>query len=87
MRILRRHADRIGYDNNFTIYDTDDQKTLIKDVCRRLNVDTKKYKERSLLAQISHAKDELVTPDEMLMNAADFNEKRLLRSIGNTRFH
>ena len=57
-------------------YDTDDQKTLIKDVCRRLNVDTKKYKERSLLAQISHAKDELVTPDEMLMNAADFNEKK-----------
>ena len=77
VRILRRHADRIGYDNNFTIYDTDDQKTLIKDVCRRLNVDTKKYKERSLLAQISHAKDELVTPDEMLMNAADFNEKKV----------
>lgn len=77
VRILRRHADRIGYDNNFTIYDTDDQKTLMKDVCRRLNVDTKKYKERSLLAQISHAKDELITPDEMLLNAADFNEKKV----------
>lgn len=77
VRILRRHADRIGYDNNFTIYDTDDQKTLMKDVCRRLNVDTKKYKERSLLAHISHAKDELITPDEMLLNAADFNEKKV----------
>ena len=77
VRILRRHADRIGYDNNFTIYDTDDQKTLMKDVCRKLNVDTKKYKERSLLAQISHAKDELITPDEMLLNAADFNEKKV----------
>lgn len=77
VRILRRHADRIGYDNNFTIYDTDDQKTLMKDVCRRLNVDTKKYKERSLLAQISHAKDELITPDEMLLNAVDFNEKKV----------
>ena len=77
VRILRMHADRIGYDRNFTIYDTDDQKTLMKDVCRRLNVDTKKYKERSLLAQISHAKDELVTPDEMLINAADFNERKV----------
>ena len=62
----------------FTIYDTDDQKTLIKDVCRRLNMDTKKYKERSLLAQISHAKDELVTPDEMLMNVRlILNEKKV----------
>ena len=42
-----------------------------------MNVDTKKYKERSLLAQISHAKDELITPDEMLLNAADFNEKKV----------
>lgn len=78
VRILRRYIDRLGYDNNFTIYDTDDQKTLMKDICRRLNIDTKIYKERSLLAQISHAKDELVTPDEMEMNAAgDFNKKRV----------
>ena len=77
VRILRRYIERLGYDNNFTIYDTDDQKTLMKDICRRLNVDTKLYKERSLLAQISHAKDELVTPDEMEMNAAgDYNKKK-----------
>ena len=78
VRILRRHNDRLGYDNSFTIYDTDDQKTLMKDICRRLNVDTKIYKERSLLAQISHAKDELITPDEMEMNAAgDYNKKKV----------
>ena len=78
VRILRRYIDRLGYDTNFTIYDTDDQKTLMKEVCRKLDLDTKKYKERSLLAQISHAKDELMTPDEMLMNAgADFNQKKV----------
>ena len=78
VRILRRHIDRLGYDNSFTIYDTDDQKTLMKDICRRLNVDTKIYKERSLLAQISHAKDELITPDEMEMNGAgDYNKKKV----------
>ena len=76
VRILRRYIERLGYDNNFTIYDTDDQKTLMKDICRRLNVDTKLYKERSLLAQISHAKDELVTPDEMEMNAAGAYNKK-----------
>lgn len=60
MRILRRHIDRLGYDTNFTIYDTDDQKTMIKQVCKRLNIDTKMYKERTLLSEISSAKDELV---------------------------
>ena len=60
MRILRRHIDRLGYDTNFTIYDTDDQKSVIKQVCKRLNIDTKMYKERTLLSEISSAKDELV---------------------------
>ena len=78
VRMLRRYIDRLGYDNNFTIYDTDDQKTLMKDVCRRLDVDTKQYKERALLAAISHAKDELLTPDDMERNAGgDFREKRI----------
>ena len=76
-RILRRHIDNLGYDTNFTIYDTDDQKSVIKDVCRRLNVDTKIFKERALLSQISHAKDNLITPDQMEMDAAgDFNQKK-----------
>ena len=78
VRILRRYIDRLGYDTNFTIYDTDDQKSLMKDVCRKLNIDTKVYKERSLLAQISHAKDELLTPDDMEMKAAgDYNMKKV----------
>ena len=78
VRILRRHIDNLGYDTNFTIYDTDDQKSLMKDVCRKLNIDTKVYKERSLLAQISHAKDELLTPDDMEMKAAgEYNMKKV----------
>lgn len=69
VRILRRHIDRIGYDTNFTIYDSDDSKSLMKDICKRLNIDTKIYKERSLLSAISSAKDELVTPTEFALRA------------------
>ncbi len=64
VRILRRHIDCIGYQTNFTIYDTDDSKTLIKEVCRDLNVDTKVFKERALLARISAAKNEMITPEQ-----------------------
>lgn len=60
VRILRRHINRIGFDTNFTIYDADDQKQLMKDICKRLEIDTKLYKERFFLNEISHAKDELV---------------------------
>lgn len=70
MRILRRHIDRLGYDTNFTIYDTDDQKTVIKQVCKRLNIDTKIYKERTLLSEISSAKDELVDVREFEVKSA-----------------
>ncbi|MEJ8787670.1 DNA helicase PcrA [Dorea sp. ICN-14282] len=78
VRILRRHIDLLGYDTNFTIYDADDQKTLMKDVCKLLNIDTKVYKERSLLNAISHAKDELVTPEEFLLQVGgDFSQKKI----------
>ena len=78
VRILRRHIDLLGYDTNFTIYDADDQKTLMKDVCKLLNIDTKVYRERSLLNAISHAKDELVTPEEFLLQAGgDFGQKKI----------
>ena len=78
VRILRRHIDFLGFDNHFAIYDTEDQKTVIKEVCRRLNIDTKIYKERTLMAKISHAKDELISPEEMELNAGgDFNEKKI----------
>ena len=49
VRILRRYIDRLGYDTNFTIYDADDQKTLMKEVCKYLQIDTKTYRERALL--------------------------------------
>ena len=69
VRILRRFIDRLGYDTNFTIYDGDDQKSLIKEICKRLEIDTKIYKERSFLGAISSAKDELVSPEEFTLRA------------------
>lgn len=78
VRILRRHIGLLGYDTNFTIYDTDDQKTMMKDVCRLLKIDTKQYKERMLLGAISHAKEELVTPEEFRLNAGgDFGRMKI----------
>ncbi len=71
VRILRRFIDRLGFDRNFTIYDTDDQKIVMRDVCKRLNIDTKIYKEQSILAAISSAKDELTGPDEFLAQHPD----------------
>lgn len=70
VRILRRHIGEIGYDRNFTIYDTDDQKQVIRDVMKRLQIDKKQYPERNLLNAISKAKDELITPSEYKMKAA-----------------
>jgi len=61
IRILRRHIDKIGFDNSFAIYDTDDQKAVMKAVIKRLNLDPKMYKERDLLGVISSAKDELIS--------------------------
>ncbi len=78
VRILRRHIDRLGYDTSFTIYDTDDQKSIIKDVCKLLQIDTKVYKERTLLGMISKAKDELISPEELELKAmADFQKKKI----------
>lgn len=78
VRILRRYIDRIGYDNNFTIYDTDDQKAVIKDICKKMNIDTKMLKERAIMSKISSAKDELKTPDEFELEAGnDYNLRRI----------
>ncbi len=77
MRILRRHIEKLGYDQNFTIYDTDDQKTLMREVCKFLEIDTKNIKERTLLNVISSAKDELISPEEYDSRArGDFNKQR-----------
>ena len=81
VRILRRYIDRLGYDHNFTIYDTDDQKSLMKDICKKLQIDTKIHKERAILAAISSAKDELITPEEYELNAmGDFSKKKIAQA-------
>ena len=78
VRILRRYIDRLGFDHNFAIYDTDDQKSLMKDICKRLEIDTKVYKERAILAAISSAKDELISPEEYQLNTmSDFSKKKI----------
>ncbi len=78
VRILRRYIDLLGFDTNFTIYDTDDQKTLMKDICKLLQIDTKLFRERSLLAAISQAKNELVTPEEFRIQAqGDFSRQKI----------
>lgn len=77
VRILRRYIDTIGYSRSFTIYDTDDQKTLMKEICKYLNIDTKHTPERSILSAISRAKDELISPEEFTRNAqTDFTQTR-----------
>ena len=80
VRILRRYIDRLGYDTNFTIYDTDDQKTLMKDVCKLLQLDSKIYKERNLMAAISSAKNEYISPQEYELNVAgDYNKQKIAK--------
>ena len=69
VRILRRYICRIGYDNNFTIYDTDDQKSVIKDILKRKNLDPKQYKDRTILSVISNAKDNLISPNDMYQSS------------------
>ncbi len=64
VRILRQTIDVIGYTTNFSIYDADDQKALIKDVCKQLNIDTKQYKEKMFMGAISRAKDSLISVEE-----------------------
>ncbi len=78
VRILRRFIDRLGYENSFTIYDTDDQKTIMKDICKRLQIDTKQYKEKMILSAISSAKNELIGPQEYEKTAyIDFHKRKI----------
>ena len=69
VRILRRYIEALGYERSFTIYDSDDQKSLMKDILKYLELDPKKYKERAVLSVISSAKDELITPEDFEMRA------------------
>ena len=81
VRILRRYIDRLGYDTNFTIYDTDDQKTLMKDICKYLQIDTKVFRERNLLAAISSAKNEMISTEEYRLRAEGDYGRRKIASV------
>ena len=79
VKILRRYIDRIGYDNSFTIYDTDDQKTLLKKIFKDLNINTKQFKEKSAMNIISSCKDELITPDMYEKQASGYYEETIAK--------
>ncbi|MBR2696921.1 MAG: DNA helicase PcrA [Parasporobacterium sp.] len=70
VRILRMYSHLIGYDNNFTIYDSDDQKTVIKNICKKFEIDTKRFKEKWFMGQISSAKDELISVSQFELDAS-----------------
>ena len=72
LQILFRHAEKLGYDNNFEICDATDQRSVMKEVCKRLEVDSKMFKERMLLNEISRAKDSLISPSEYAAMASGF---------------
>ena len=76
LKILFKHAEKLGYMPGFEVADASDQKSLIKDVCKKLNIDTKMYKEKTLLNVISAAKDELLTPEAFaIRHAGDFRKR------------
>jgi len=77
VRILRRDIDRIGYNQSFTILDSSDQLSVIKQVLKNLNIDPKKFDPRAMLGQISAAKNELMTPEEYNNKVGNFYERQV----------
>ncbi len=78
VRILRRYADHLGYTGNFSIYDSDDQKTLMRQILKKMNLDPKMYREKAVLSVISAAKNELILPDAFEEeNGDDFRMKQI----------
>lgn len=80
VRILRRHIERIGFATGFAIYDTDDQKRLVKEVARFLQLDPKMYPERLLMSEIARAKENFMSPHEYDLNAqGDYRKMQMAR--------
>lgn len=78
VRILRRHIENLGYSTNFTIYDSDDQKTLMRQVLKTLDLDPKTYRDKAMIGHISNAKNDLISPEEFALNAGgDYREKNV----------
>ena len=71
MRILRRYGERLGYAEHFTIYDTEDQKRVLRECIKALGIDEKMLSVKEVLPEISHAKDNLVSPERLLKRAGD----------------
>ena len=81
VRILRREIENIGFGNDFTIYDTDDSRRMIKNVMTELDVSEKQFIPRNVLAEISSAKDKMISPAEMLSDAANDYRKKIIAKI------
>ena len=80
-RILRRYGDRIGFTSHFTVYGTDDQKKLVKDILKQLNYDEKMLPVKRVINEISKAKDKMLTPQEMLKEAGYDNLKQSVAKV------
>ena len=80
LRMLRKHAGVIGYDKNFVIYDTADQKTLVRNICKELNLDSKEFKPAYIASVISDKKEQGITPQEFAENAIGMKNKLLARA-------
>ena len=79
VRMLRKYAEHIGYESSFTIYDTDDVKSLMKQVLKDLNIDSKRFKEKFFMNNISAAKNECVSAEDYAASASEYEEKMVAR--------
>ena len=78
VRILRRFIENLGYSTNFTIYDSDDQKTLMRQILKKMDLDPKQYRDRAMISAISNAKNELISPEEFMLKAqGDWRERKV----------
>ena len=78
VRILRRFIDRIGFDSSFIIFDTSDQRTLVKTCIKAIGLDDKMFTDRSVLSEISNAKNEMLEPDQYTVRAnGDFRKEKI----------
>lgn len=78
VRILRRDADKLGFESSFTIYDTDDQKRIIKEIMKDLNIDDKFVQLKSVMSRMSGYKDKLISPKEAAEFAANAHERLIV---------
>ena len=81
LRILKRYIDRIGFNTSFVIFDTTDQRTLVKQIMKELNIDDKMFSDRGVLSEISNAKNEMLEPEEYLVRTNGEYRKTVISKI------